>query len=391
VEHLRAVDSLLSPEGWVYASSPPVEDGDPGRYHALFGRDSLIFALQVLPERPSVAAATLRALAALQGNQDDPETDEEPGKIIHEYRPVAPSWLVEAGWPLRDGGIRYYGTSDATSWFLVLLAATGDQILRDELADPVRRAAGWLERALERGSGLVRCGPRTSPGGLAQQGWRDSLDPDHDEHGGGIVGPDGRAPAPPLADADSQAAAFAALRALEVLDPTNRAHWSRAAEELRERIVAVLTPEVMAVDGAGAPVAGAGSQLGWLLWSGALEGAGATRAADRLCEPDVLTPHGVRTLSSAHPAYLPHGYHRGGVWPFDSWIAWGGLRAAGRAEEAERVRSGVRAAVAALGRYPELYAVTADGTPEPVPVANRVQAWTVGAMLAFDLDWTGRA
>jgi glycogen debranching enzyme len=57
------VSELLSPEGWVYASSPPVEAGDPGRFHALFGRDSLIFALQVLTVRPQVAPSTLRALA----------------------------------------------------------------------------------------------------------------------------------------------------------------------------------------------------------------------------------------------------------------------------------------------------------------------------------------
>ncbi len=64
---LEGLDPLVSQEGWVYASTPPVAEGDPGRYHALFGRDSLITALQVLPARPDVARATLRALAALLG------------------------------------------------------------------------------------------------------------------------------------------------------------------------------------------------------------------------------------------------------------------------------------------------------------------------------------
>ena len=127
------IDDLLSPEGWAYASIESVEEGDPGRFHALFGRDSLIFALQMLDSRPEIAAATLRGLATRQGTSDDPEIDEQPGKIIHEYRPVAPDWMVDAGWPVRDGGIRYYGTSDATSWFLVVLAATGDAELQAEL------------------------------------------------------------------------------------------------------------------------------------------------------------------------------------------------------------------------------------------------------------------
>jgi glycogen debranching enzyme len=95
-----------------------------------------------------------------------------PGKIIHEYRPVAPEWLVERGWPLRDGGIRYYGSNDATSWFLILLAATKDRLLQGQLSATVAGAARWLERALAEGRGFVRCGPRRYPGGLAQQGWR---------------------------------------------------------------------------------------------------------------------------------------------------------------------------------------------------------------------------
>src|SRR5215207_4895655 len=68
---------LLSDEGWPYASLPPQEPGDPGRFHALFGRDSLITALQVLPAAPEVARATLRALAARQGTRHDPPLDEE--------------------------------------------------------------------------------------------------------------------------------------------------------------------------------------------------------------------------------------------------------------------------------------------------------------------------
>src|SRR3954449_2151431 len=96
---VEGLDPLLSPEGWAYASAPPVEPGDPGRFHALFGRDSLIVSLQVLPERPDVARATLRALAARQGAREDPLTQEAPGKIGHEFRPAPPDSFVAAGWP----------------------------------------------------------------------------------------------------------------------------------------------------------------------------------------------------------------------------------------------------------------------------------------------------
>jgi glycogen debranching enzyme len=157
---------------------------------------------------------------------------------------------------------------------------------------------------------------------------------------------------------------------------------------LRARIQQHFSPEVMALDAEDRPVSGPGSQLGWMLWAGALDKSATESAVDRLTSADILTPYGLRTLAESHPAFRAAGYHRGAIWPFDNWIAWGGLRRAGAAEAAERVRAGVSRALAVLGRYPELYAVR-DGRPEAVPVANRVQAWTVGAVIAFELDWDG--
>ena len=171
---VAGLEPLLSDEGWVHASAPPVAEGDPGRYHALFGRDSLITALQVLPARPDVARATLRALAALQGQRDDPETDEEPGKILHEHRPEAPAWHTEHHWPVRDGELRYYGSSDSTSWFLVLLAALGDDALTAELEPAWRAAGAWLRaraRQRPRAGALrpARAAGRPDPAGLARR------------------------------------------------------------------------------------------------------------------------------------------------------------------------------------------------------------------------------
>jgi glycogen debranching enzyme len=386
---VAGLEALLSPDGWPHASAASVEADDPGRFHALFGRDAAIVSLQVLPARPDVAAATVRALAARQGTADDPETDEEPGKIVHEWWQAAPERLRRAGWPVRDGQLRYFGSADSTSWFLVLLASLDDRSLAAELEDAWRAAGGWLERAMESGGGLVRHGPRRGSGGLAQQGWRDSVDPtDPAHHGAGILHADGAVPAPPLADADTQAVALVALRALAVLSGEER--WNDAAAGFAVQIEASFDPETLALDGEGARVSGAGSQLGWLLWADALSAEARERAAERLCRPDVLTPWGLRTLSSDHPLFAPGAYHRGAVWPFDSWLGWGGLRAAGRSEEAERVRRGVLEAIEAIGQAPELYAVGAGG-PAPIPIANRVQAWTVGARWALENEWDGRA
>jgi len=376
---------VLAAGGWPYASAPPTDPDDPGRFHALFGRDSVITALQVLPERPDVARATLRALARLQGTTDDPVWDEEPGKIVHEVRDTPPDGATRflgLDWP--EGGLRYYGSADATSWFLYVLAATGDDALADDLRGAWEQAGEWLLGALERGGGLVRWGPRPAAGGgLGQQGWRDADTPLNGT-GGGILHEDGTVPPPPVADADTQAAAVAGLRGLAALSGS-RAH-ARAGRDLTERLAALFGPETLAIDGAGREVRGAGSQLGWLLWAGVP----VPGAAERLAEPDVLTGFGLRTLSDRHRQFAARAYHRGAVWPFDSWLGWGGLRAAGHRVPAERVRAGVLDAIERLGgRFPELYAVTAAG-PERIPIANQVQAWTVGAVFALRTGWDGR-
>jgi glycogen debranching enzyme len=383
-----ALAPLLSQDGWPYASLPPQVPGDPGAYHALFGRDALITSLQVLPARPDVARATLHALADRQATRTDPEIEAEPGKIGHEFRAEAPPPFAAAGYhPLREGSFSYYGTADATSWWLVLLAALDDRDLTQSLEPAWRAAAGWLQGALERGAGFIRHGLDAPRGSLVQQGWRDALDPE-DSFGPGIVREDGSAPAPPIADADSQAVAFVALRAVARL--TGDRVWEERAAALGERIGRCFVPATMALERGDRPVPGAGSQLGWILWSGALEPDLRAVAADRLSEPDVLTPWGLRTLAAGHPAFAAHSYHQGSVWPFDSWIGWGGLRAAGRTRAAEVVRAGVLAAVERLGLAPELYAVTRAGEVAMIPKATRVQAWTVGAQWALSAGWDGR-
>jgi glycogen debranching enzyme len=367
------IEAVLSDEGWPYASAPPVEPGDPGRFHALFGRDALITSLQLLPARPEIARATLKALAVRQGARFDGDTGEEPGKIGHEFRDAPPASFVAAGWP-PDGPFAYYGTADATAWFIVVAAALGE---RNDAA------LEWLAGALDAGAGLIRHVP-TGRGGLAQQGWRDTIDAAADASGGGYVRADGTNPAPPLADADTQAVAYAALRAGARL--TGDPAWRRRADALRGLLSERFGPEVMALEAGDVPVTGAGSQLGWLLWADALEPAVAAACAERLCEPDILTEFGLRTLASSAPGFGATSYHRGAVWPFDSWLGWGGLRAHGREREAERVRTGVLAALDALGRAPELYAVEPLA---PIPLANRVQAWTIGARWAFEHGWDG--
>jgi len=349
----------LAPEGWPYASSAA------GRFHCLFGRDSLITSLQLLPARPEVARATLAALARLQGTRFDPRTGEEPGKIGHEFRDAPPPSFAELGWP--DGPFAYYGTADASAWFIVLSGALGEWSVAAD------RAAAWLAGRLD-ADGLVFAAETAA---LSQQGWRDTIDAAHDADGGGYVRVDGSNPSPPLADVDTQAVTVAALRVLAARGPA----WRARLDALLARL-ADLPVDTMAVEADGVLVPGAGSQLGWLLWAGA----GSEEIADRLCEPDLLTDFGLRTLADTDPNFRPDAYHRGSVWPFDSWLGWAGLRRFGRLQEAERVRTGVLEALGRLGSPHELYAVQ-DGEVRVIASSNAVQAWSVGAKWALEHEF----
>ena len=55
-------------------------------FATLFGRDSIITSLSILPFHPEIAKRTLRTLARLQGDTVDEARDEQPGKIVHEMR-----------------------------------------------------------------------------------------------------------------------------------------------------------------------------------------------------------------------------------------------------------------------------------------------------------------
>src|SRR5215210_5896760 len=55
-------------------------------FGTLFGRDSLITALEMLAFDQRMAAGTLRLLSARLGRRVDPVHEEEPGKVLHELR-----------------------------------------------------------------------------------------------------------------------------------------------------------------------------------------------------------------------------------------------------------------------------------------------------------------
>src|SRR5205085_9194995 len=140
-------------------------------FMTVFGRDTLITALQTLLLGSELARNALEVLTELQAREDDPSIDAEPGKIVHEVRhgKAAETWFE-----------RYYGTVDATPLYLILLSEvwrwTDVAALVYDFRGPAERALEWIDRYGDRdGDGFVEYERRSSHG-LENQSWKDSGD-----------------------------------------------------------------------------------------------------------------------------------------------------------------------------------------------------------------------
>ena len=373
---IRMLHSRRDSDGY-YAAGVPW-------YATLFGRDSLICALQMLAFDPPMAEQTLRVLARLVARADDPRHDAEPGKVLHELRTgeVARLGLT----PLA----RYYGTVDATPLFLCLLSEhadwTGNLSLFEELRDAVEAMLGWIDGPGDRdGDGLLEYLQR-APEGLRNQGWKDSDEGVLDERGTPLESP--------VTLVEPQGYVVRAKRRLarlfELAGEPARAEALRAeAAALGARLERFWLPErgyySMGFGADGRPSAALASNQGHLLWALALapERAGAVRAA--LLSDAMFSGWGIRTLAATEAGYNPVGYHLGTVWPHDTAMIAYGLRKYGFDEDFNRVFEALLEAAAAADGYrlPELFAGfgrTEFETPVPYPVACQPQAWAAGSI-----------
>jgi glycogen debranching enzyme len=335
-----------------------------------FGRDAIITSLFLLPYYPEYAAGTLRLFASIQGRKNDPKSEEELGKIPHEFRlgKLAQSGAVPFG--------PYYGTVDATPLYVALageyLQWTGDMALIEELKPNLTMALEWVLRNLENEYITY------TPGILGNKGWKDSRD--------GIVDEDGKTPEPPIALVEVQGYAYWALKLAGELEMTEHdpKALSREAEKLKKRFNSDFWVDgyyALALDGKGEPLRVVSSNTGHLLLTGIAKHE--DEIAERLFQPDMLSSYGMRTLGSEEKAYNPFSYHRGSVWPHDNALIALGLTRIGRADLAKELAERVFAAAKLMPEkeLPELY----SGLDElvPVPRANSPQAWSAASVFAL--------
>ncbi|MEU3648121.1 glycogen debranching N-terminal domain-containing protein [Lentzea sp. NPDC034063] len=350
-------------------------------FMTLFGRDSILSSLMALTIDPTLALGTAQTLARHQGTTVEPNSEEEPGRILHEIRFGADSSLALGGRNV------YYGTADATPLFVMLLGELSRWGIGDDrmaaLLPHADRALEWIDRYGDRdGDGFVEY-HRATERGLVNQGWKDSWD--------GVNFADGTIARSPIALCEVQGyvyAAFLARAGLARVAGDDSEYWEDRAKTLKERFnEAFWLPELdryaVALDHAKRPVDSVASNIGHCLWTGIVDEDKAGRIAESLMSKEMFTGWGVRTLSSDMGAYNPMSYHNGSVWPHDSTIVAAGLMRYGFVEHAQRLASALYDAAEAFGgRLPELlcgFDCTEFSRPVPYPTSCSPQAWASAA------------
>ena len=356
-------------------------------FHCLFGRDAIRMAVDLLADFPAVARTTLIELARLQGVHDNPRSEEEPGRILHEHRhPDDPHAVrLAAYWDFP-----YYGAVDTTPQWVNLLVAYsarfGSHILDETLTDRLWRsvtlrdgllaALAWIVGRMDDpiGGGYLWV-RRAGPHGIPNQVWEDS--PDSHYHADGSLFEFTR----PYAPVAVQGYAYDALvGAADLLErnpgplPVEPDQLRSRAARLRAGLLAefwqpdlgtfaqALTVEA---DGSLRPVRVVASSAGHLLASRVLDGEDAAEHRERLIarfgEPDLLAGAGVRTKSSAAPRFRAGAYHNGSTWPMDTGVIADGLRRWGRHAAAEDLEQRILDGCRAVAGFPEFFRGDPDG------------------------------
>jgi len=405
-----------------------------GLYSAVFGRDSLRVAIDLVHHYPKLAQATILALAKVQGTTHNTHREEEPGRIIHEARdphdPIAQELSARLGWQWP-----YYGSVDSTPEFIRTLSAycqlkkdnhqflLQDYVDKDGqprvVADARIAAVNLMTRRMDGNTEGLLEHKAAFPTSIENQVWKDSWDSYH--HSDGTMANHTAG----VASIEVQTVAHEAL--LDAADLYEQTlHKTAEAKELRERakrLSSVVLRQFWTDDKGGYFVLGTDrdesgrlrqlkvrtSNMGHVLNSRLIEGSDEEHRYKReaimrqLQSPEMLCISGIRTLASDEYRFREGAYHNGSVWIWDTHhIAKGARRHVDDPRFgafADELDQRILNVVNEIGGFPEYVRggesieinthvidvkdETAGGRVNRVEQPpQEVQAWTVAAILA---------
>ncbi len=385
---LDAFESLKTKNGMgIYTSNGEFYN------HTFFGRDSSMAAKFVTDFDHQITRDTILALAALQGTKTNPKTQEEPGRIHHEYRdfttwkgPLTERLLLNffrKRWGSTDKQMITYYASETTSLYIRLVYKYVTHIDKSFLnvsftnhheetmtvADSVALAANWIVAQQDDLDHFVT--KRPNDWALPYQIFQDSSTAYPRQDGtladfrGGIT------------YTEAQAFAVDALEdATRILESNENKHiWQRSAHEMRKALLRDFWSEKENFFGSSydknglvdMPTVSAGWTLNTSLWDELPEPKRieiVSAIVKRLFSEDFLTPVGLRTRSLNAQQPLPGviEYHgRLTIWPMFTFMAIEGLRHHRLHELAAQLENRLINGINASGKFEEFLVVDGGG------------------------------
>ncbi len=405
--------------------------------YAVFGRDSIQFAEDVMCSFPHLSHEIILLLARLQGVKTNTLTEEEPGKIHHEYRsryfnqkPISESankilGILAAKWGGENNELCYFGSVDATPLFVSLVRnycqVYGDQILAEQVTRRdgqtvtvrvcVREAAELVMSKVNSSEWNLLEFKRMNPNGLLYQAWKDSSTGYLHLSGEPANADDG------IASVEVQGFAFDALydaAELVAISEKEAEDMRTAANKLRDSTLEKLwlpDKKYFAVgldrDSAGKTrqIATITSNAGQLLRSDMWATIDNSKfytdpIVAKLMSPDFLTDAGLRSRSLEHVGLVDFSDYHGSqvTWPRDTFTVARGMAKLGYAHEAKKLQDAVLHAVSVSGEFYEFFMVDKMGNvkyryrledpSEPSLLSfaatnhtEPVQAWTLSSVI----------
>lgn len=415
----------------VYASSDTLFKG------AVFGRDSLEVAEDLLVLKPRLVRHILLTLASLQGLHESDISEEERGKIVHEYRTAIVDGRpldnmtrhifneLASKWGGNSAEMAYYGSVDATPHFIRVLGMYceryGNKILdskftrRDGTTDDVRGslmlALDWLRNKLAASnSGLLEYHAR-NPKGIENQVWKDSRE--FYVHENGELANHEQ----PIASIEVQGLVYDALLYGSKLLHSDANELAAQADELRTRTIELLwRPEkkyfALGIDYDNdlnmrcieTATANPAALLDTRFFNGLPQEERQQYIQGIACAimgTDFLTDAGIRSRSLGEKALVKYWDYHGSFtsWPKETYDIAKGLRRQGLPKLATELENRLLNVIRKSRTYPEFVYVDfrgrvfagapslrehgnlslVDGTNAP----ENIQAWTVSAVLAI--------
>jgi glycogen debranching enzyme len=399
VEIESLINLVRAPGHWgVYASTGP-------HYTcAIFGRDSLVVAEDLINVDRKLVEDIIITLAKLQGTSINKNNEEEPGKILHEFRAIKLDGVIadvrsrvilkqfQKKWKEETSNeMIYYGSFDSTPLFIrlvcVYVESYGTKLFEQSFIgrdgkhrttlDSVRLAISWLiDKIGSSRTGLLEY-RRQNPRGIENQVWKDSRT--------SYIHKDGSLPLfdKGIAPIELQAYAYDALimsAKLVAVNDVQANYWLALAKNLQRNTIDKLWDDKIGYFAQGLEFTSSNkykkintvtSDGAAILNSRILDGISPSsknkmvkNIAKTILSENFLTPAGIRCRSLQHkniPNFIDYqGSYT--IWPKETYAIAKGFRRQGFSLLAQELEDLILQSILAAGEFYEFFCVESDNT-----------------------------